>query len=115
MSTPFDDIREIGFASILERMGVEASWISSVEGYKKTALVLFREPTDERAIAQFTYNPNVWYMEWKGSDFTGLDDAVDSTQNEMVTINGQEYWVRHVHRKYDGFNFLASLEKIKES
>ena len=113
MASPFDTIREIGFTSILERMGVEASWISSVEGYKKTAKILFREPTDERAIAEFNYNPNVWYMEWKGSDFQGLDDAVYSGFNEIVTIEGQDYWVRHVHRKFDGFNYLSTLEKIK--
>jgi len=113
MSTPFDDIRELAFASILERMGTEASWISSVEGYEKKALVLFREPTDDRMIAQFGYNPNVWYVEWKGSDFEGLDDAVDAGNDELITIDGVDYWVRHVHRKFDGFNYLSTLEKVK--
>ena len=53
MGAPFDDARELMFASVLERMGIPAEWTSSIEGYKKTATILFREPTDARAIAEF--------------------------------------------------------------
>ena len=57
MGAPFDDARELMFASVLERMGIPAEWTSSIEGYKKTATILFREPTDARAIAEF---PGAW-------------------------------------------------------
>jgi hypothetical protein len=113
MPTPFDDVRELMFESVLERMGKHMSWTSSMDGQIRKGKVLYREPSDEERLLDKEYYPDVFYIEFKDSEFRGLDDAVDEGHSEVVTIEGKEYWVRWCIKLWDGFNHKARLELKK--
>jgi len=115
---PFDGLSDRVFDACEKTMGYNASWTPSQGGSTQTARVLFKEPTQDEEIGEYadSYIQRTFFMEYWDDDFTGLETAVNNDVRETVTIsfNGGDrtFYIRAVHRKYDGRNFKARIEEI---
>jgi len=115
MPSPFDGLEKACFDRVSDTMGYDALWIPQ-DGSKPggwTAKVLFNNPTKARKLSDVEYDPLNWSMEYHKEYFPRLKTAVDAANtNEVVTIDGQAYYVRMVYTKYDGDSSMAILEII---
>ena len=96
-------------------MGDQAIWIPS-DGSNPTGVsgkVLFSNPTKKSKLSDVEYNPFNWQMEYHKDLFVKLKEFVDNGGEEIVSINGSEYWVKSVITKWDGDLSMAALE-LKE-
>lgn len=108
--TPFQALQNTAFGIVQQTMGYEASWTPALGGAAYTARVLFQNPTEMKKIAAIDYSPQDWVVEYKEGDFPGLMDAVITrSTNEVIEIQGTDYYVTDVSRKYDGQTYIAKL------
>ena len=104
-------MQQAAFGVVTGAMGFAASWTPAGGGDEQTARVLFQNPTEEMKIAEVDYDPGAWRMEYKIDDLPGLEDAANArASKEVVIIEETEYYVRKVHRKFDGKTFIAELQ-----
>jgi hypothetical protein len=103
--TPFERLQRNTFDVITRTMGYVCTW-GALE-----ARVTFQNPTEEMKVAGVDYDPTAWVMEYRYEDFPGLELAVSKRGAvETVTIEGQQYDVRKITRKFDGKTYLAQLQ-----
>lgn len=111
MSNLFDELQEGAFDVVTDTMGYDAAWGSF------TGRVLFNQPTEMERLGKQTptiYNDKTYIMEYREGVFPGLFEAVRASKQkaEKMTVNEIEYMVRKVEKKYDGKNYVATLEKL---
>ncbi len=58
------------------------------------------------------YNPYIHMMEYKEGDFVGLSAAVRAGVSEMVSVAGQDFYVREIKAHWDGKTYRAQLEPL---
>lgn len=90
--------------------GELAEWSPSVGGPTLTGSILFKDASQALELSDISYDPKHVIAEFLDNDFTGLRDAANSNQNEVITINEVDYYVRIVRNKYDGKTNVAVLE-----
>lgn len=111
ISTPFEAMQQSAFDVITGTMGFAATWAPDGGGDEESATVLFQNPTEEMKIAGVDYDPGAWRMEYYLGDLPGLETAANArASKEVIVIEGTEYYVRKVHRKFDGKTFIAELQ-----
>lgn len=106
----FDDLQDMMFDAVSDTMGYDAVWITAIP--QKNARVLLKEPNEEYDLNGVRYSPFNYMMEYRLGEFDGLVDNVRQNEDERVSINGTEYYVRTVQAVYDGKTYRALLEKI---
>lgn len=106
----FDGLQDTTFDVVTTTMGYDATWSPSAGGPTKTGRVLFNNPTESKKISEVEYDPYAYRMEYKKGVFNGLKQSADSNGTEIVTIKGQQYYVRQVAAKHDGNTLIAVLE-----
>lgn len=106
----FDGYQRNAVNKVNNLFGEPAEWSPSQGGTTLTGSVLFKDPSQALELSDITYNPKHIIAEFIDNDFAGLRDAANSNQNEVITINGIDYWVRIVRNKYDGKTNIAVLE-----
>lgn len=112
-STPFEALQRAAFGVIQDVMGFAATWTPAAGGDEKTARVLFQNPTEDMKLAGVDYAPDHWRMEYQIDDFPGLETAANRRQSaEIVEIEGTQYYVRKVSKKFDGKTFIADLQPV---
>lgn len=111
IASPFEALQRGVFDTVKSVMGFTASWTPSAGGDAIEKLVLFQNPTEEMKLAGVEYDPTAWRMEYRFEDFPGLEDAVNArASNEVVVIEGTEYYIAKVSKKFDGKTFIAELQ-----
>lgn len=109
-NTPFEALQRSAFGVIQNQMGFVASWVPASGGDEQTARVLFQNPTEDMKLAGVDYDPSHWRAEYQIEDFVGLFEAANARQSaEVVTIEGVDYYVRKVSKKFDGKTYIAEL------
>lgn len=110
--TPFDAMSDKVFETVEATMGYDGSWLPFGSGTTQTARVLYGEPTKEEKLGDFgdAFTPETRFMEYWDGSFDGLFESVRSGVSEHVFVNGEEYYVADVQKKYDGRNYRARLE-----
>lgn len=87
--------------------GYDGSWNG------ESARVHFRQPNDkDMLVTGIQYLPTDYFMEYKQGVFSGLYESVRSGNVQIVTIEGSQYQVRSVARRYDGDTYQAHIEKL---
>lgn len=112
MSNLFDDIQGSAFKVVTNTMGYDATWTPTAGGPEQTARVLFKDPTERAEMLNVDYDPGISMMEYYVGSFENLKPAVDAKNDEIVTINGDQYGVQTARKKYDGKTFYAELIAI---
>lgn len=115
MPNIFDDMQEKAFGVVTKTMGYDAAWKTF------SGRVLFNEPTDYKSLGGkgtgdsdiAKYINKTFDMEYFEGVFPGLFEAsrVAKAIPEQVTVNGVDYYVRSIERKFDGKNYIAKLER----
>lgn len=114
--SPFDLIESSMMNVVFSIMGYRAEWTPLAGGPMQAATVGYKGPTKVSDMKNTKYWVDSPCMEYKLSDFTGLDVSVDVTANvESVNIYFSPnvptlFYVRNVTKKYDGKTFEAELE-----
>lgn len=104
-SNPFTKLQRHTFDVVTSVMGYVCTWGA------ETRRVGFKNPTEEMRLAGVDYDPSAWVMEYRDDHFTGLEAAVAVRgAAEVVEIEGREYYVRKISRKFDGRTFVAELQ-----
>lgn len=111
MSNLFDDLQEGAFDVVTDTMGYDAAWGLF------TGRVLFNEPTMPEGLSQpvvARYSNKTYNLEYREGLFPGLFEAVRKAKakTEKITVNGMEYHIRTIEKKFDGKNYIATLERI---
>lgn len=106
----FDSLQRTAVDKVNNLYGEAASWSPSGGGAAKTGKVLFENPTRAMELTGMEFDPEAIIAEYFDNDFAGLAEAANANQSEIFVINGTEYNVRQVLRKYDGKTRLAILE-----
>jgi hypothetical protein len=114
MPNPFDGLADRVFSVVERTMGYNALWTPNGSVNTQSARVLFAEPTMAEKLGEYgdSYSPHTFFMEYWDGTFVGLFEAVRENSEEYVTVNGREFFVRHVERKFDGRNYRARLEEV---
>lgn len=108
---PFDSAQDAAFNIVVQTMGYPATWTPLAGGAQITATVLFNNPTAKFALfQQADYMPNRYFMEYKFGDLIGLKESVDNSNDEIVNVNGIDYYTRSCSTKYDGKTIIVVLE-----
>jgi hypothetical protein len=103
--------RNIAFDRVTSVMGETATWTPSVGGPQQTESVLFNHPTEQRTIdGGPDYDPNRFEIEYRKDLFPGLMESVNDGNTEIVSISGQDYYVRSFTAKYDGDTLIGILQ-----
>lgn len=113
----FDNLQNLVFDTAKGLYGYDASWTAVDSGAAWTGKVLFKNPTEQYqlGVAQFQYDPYRYEMEYKFGDFEGLKERVDKrSTDEVVTIDGKEYFVRAVDTLFDGKTYKATLTPVAD-
>lgn len=112
MSNPFDSMSKKVFETVEATMGYDGSWLPFGSSTTQTARVLYGEPTKEEKLGDHgdAYTPETRFFEYWEGDFVGLFESVRLGTSEHVIINGDEYFVMDVQKKYDGKNYRARIE-----
>lgn len=110
----FDALQNTMFETVKNQFGFSATWTASDSSQTWEGLVLFRNPTQVFELSGFgQYDPTLWEMEYKFGDFPGLRELVDMRETqEVVTIDGVQYYVRAVSTIYDGRTIKATLNPV---
>jgi len=112
-NTPFEALQRSTFSVIQGVMGFAATWTPAAGGTTLTSRVLFQNPTEDMKLAGVDYDPAHWRMEYQIGDFNGLFTAANARQSaEVVTIEGENYYVRKVSKKFDGKTYVADLQPV---
>lgn len=114
MSNVYDSIAQTAFGVVADTMGHDATWQPSSGGEVQSARVLFREPSRKEMLGDVHFLPNQYMMEYYDSDFSDLKTFADNGYSEVVTIDGKDYTVLSVRKKYDGHTLIAHLEKNRD-
>lgn len=113
MANIFDSLQDNLFNLTTTVFGYDAEWTPSAGGALQTARVHFKKPTAERDVHyEVIFNSVMHMMEYKFGDFVGLFEAVQGNQNETVTINGIDYYIRQIRAYWDGKTYRAEIEPI---
>ena len=108
----FDRIQKTAVNIVKKTIGYNAVWIpsdgSKPEGY--SAMVLYKNPTENKEMAGVEYDPNHHQMEYSEEQFPGLNTLVAANNGgEQVTINNVLLNVQNISTKYDGKTIIADL------
>jgi hypothetical protein len=116
MGNLFDGIRDSAFDVTLATFGYDASWIpvATPEADPFTARVHYKDPNEKESLGGVEYTPLSPFMEYRSPSFPGLYESARNNNGEIVTVNGAQYTVRSVERKFDGKTYMAILEPIEE-
>lgn len=93
--------------------GYDAIWNDGSEDI--SGRVLFADPDQAKQLpgAEITYDDESPIMEFKPSDFPGLEDVIKGNGVEEINIDGQDYYVRDGKRIADGRLVKCKLQ-LKE-
>jgi hypothetical protein len=110
----FDTMQNSLFETVKNQFGFSAIWTASDSSETWEGLVLFRNPTQVAELAGFgQFDPTIWEMEYKFGDFPGLRELVDGRNTEeVVEIDGTEYYVRAIATVFDGRTIKATLQPL---
>lgn len=108
----FDNLQKSAFDRVNNLYAHNATWEPSTGGALQTGMVLFADPTELMEVSDITFTPELIFAEFFDTNFIGLKSSVDNSANdETLTIEGTDYHVRYVRKKYDGRTHIAVLEK----
>jgi hypothetical protein len=112
MPARFDSMQKSAFDRVTSLYAYNATWEPSAGGDIQTGMVLWADPTDIMELSDIPFTPELIFAEFFDTYFVGLKTAVDnSTNDETLTVDGVDYYVRYVRKKYDGHTHIAVLEK----
>lgn len=111
MSNIFDALQDAAFNIVTNTMGYTASWTPS-SGNPLIANVLFKDATQSAKLLDQIFDPKFCIAEYKYGDFTGLKEAADRGNEEIIIINGITYGVLKVESDYDGKTLKAHLKLL---
>lgn len=107
------------FRITTDTMGFDAVWLPSlVPDTEHTARVHFQDPNkigDKYEVKTVDFRALQPFMEYFEGDFPGLCETVEEaggTTHEIVSIEGVEYSVASVAKKWDGRTYRAVLLPI---
>lgn len=106
----FDQLQEKAQRVVTRTMGYSAIWIPLVGGPAFTAEVLFNQPTQKEDVSDEHYIIQRPRMEYFEGDFPGLFESVEDKNNEVVTVNNQQFIAFLAEKKYDGKTIILHLE-----
>lgn len=116
----FDTLKTKAFDVVINLMGYDASWTSSVSNVLLTAKVGYKDPSEKQELSGIdSWNPDQPFMEYRAGFFPGLKESVDAGVAEYVLITQQGdtdtvigyFNVKEVKTKVDGDTFVARLVK----
>lgn len=115
MANLFDGLRDSAYDVTLATFGYDASWtpIETPEADPFIARVHYKDPNDKENLGGVEYTPLSPFMEYRSPSFPGLYESARSNSGEVVIVDGREYSVRSVERKFDGKTYMAILEPIE--
>lgn len=108
----FDHLQRSAVNKVNNLYGYSATWMPSIGGAPLTGMVLFKDPTNDMELDGIHFMPENRFAEYNELDFVGLKLAVDGNSDETLDIEGTQYNVRVVKRKYDGKTNIAVLEQV---
>lgn len=108
----FDALQDVVFDSATTIFGYATTWQPLVGGALVSGRMLLNKPTEKVRFSSANYeyvepNPTA---EYKEGDFIGLYESVNAGVIETLTINGVEYSCVQIEAKYDGKNYLITLQ-----
>lgn len=106
----FDDLQRTAVTKVHNLYADVATWAPSGGGPLQSGSMLFKDPTRDMEISDVTFSPSYVFAEYHEGNFVGLREAANANLDEFVVINGVEYDVRVVRKKYDGKTNIAILE-----
>jgi len=113
MPNIFDSLQDNLFNLTTTVFGYDAEWQPSAGGTLQTAKVHFKKPTSARDVHyEVVFDPVMHMMEYKFGDFVGLYESVRANNNETVTIEGIDYYIRQITAHWDGKTYQAQIEPI---
>ena len=110
MGNLFDNLQNKTFDIVGNTMGENASWVPSGGGSEQIGRVLFNDPSKKYKLMGVDYQPSGWSIEYRDGVFAGLYDSVRQGNEETITLNGSNYFVRAVSKDFDGKTYVAEVE-----
>lgn len=114
MPARFDSIQNRMVTKVNNLYAYPGSWTPSNNAGVQTGEILFKNPTHGKDLSGLAeYDPMHILAEYKIDQFPGLREMANTATNkERITVDGVEYYVRQVNKKYDGKTLIAILEMI---
>lgn len=110
---PFDFLESNIMKVVTSTFGYEASWTPSAGGDAITGKVLLKTPSREQNIQGADYMAPFGIVEYEKGVLPGLEEAAKHTTNqEKITVNGRQFFVRLPFEKYDGDTIILHLDPI---
>lgn len=112
MGSPFDALRDQTFDQTTNVFGYDCIWNATDGGTSFSGKVHFKNPTSELRMVGVEYDEEDWTMEYKEGDFIGLYERVEARNDdpELVTIDGNLYYVKKIKKIHDGATYIAALK-----
>ena len=108
----FDALQNVVFDSATTIFGYATTWQPLAGGSLVSGRMLFNKPTEKLKFSSndYEYIEPKPTAEYKEGDFTGLYESVNAGTVETITINGVEYSCVQIEAKFDGKNYLITLQ-----
>lgn len=115
MLTPFDNLKNSLWKTVNTVMAQRnVTWLSQDGLACFTGSVLFNTPTIKELTDGSGFIDAQAFMEYPITAFVGLKNRVDAKlSEEVVSIDGVEWYVRSVEKLFDGENMKAYLEEVE--
>jgi len=108
----FDALQNVVFDSATTIFGYATTWQPLGGGSLVSGRMLLNKPTETTKFSdeKYEYIAPKPTAEYKDGDFAGLYESVNSGNIEILTINGIEYSCVQIEAKFDGKNYLITLQ-----
>jgi cellobiose-specific phosphotransferase system component IIB len=105
----FDSYQRIAQGVVVNLYGDIGVW-QPLAGGEYTALILFKEPTEEAQINSQDFTTLQPQCEYFDGELPGLFESVQAKQLEVININGMDYYTVRSVKNFDGKTIVLYLE-----
>lgn len=106
---PFKALQDVALGTVKNLYADLATWSPLAGGDAYTALVLFNEPTAKADVGDEDFEALTPKMECYDNVLPGLFESVRRGNNEIVVINGNEYYPLHPKKLHDGKTIIYTM------